>query len=186
MRLLFAHLFFHRSSTYKLTSWSFHVSTLWSRTWKSVFMKACFVLAVVWDEFILEDRMEERVKECSHMGESGEKCGRRRDGWPAAYWEDAVMTFCERTRVLLVHLQECECSLSGVGFSEENPKIKIWPKIMRQWGHHGHEGSFLCFDDNWGVSAFLIKTLALSEFSATISFFKWEQSKRMCLAVYYC
>lgn len=41
-----------------------------------VFMKACFVhTAVVWDEFILEDGMEERAKECSHSGERGEECG---------------------------------------------------------------------------------------------------------------
>lgn len=33
------------------------------------FMKACFVhTAAVWDEFILEDRMEERAKERSHIG----------------------------------------------------------------------------------------------------------------------
>lgn len=39
-------------------------------------MKACFVhTAVVWDEFILEDGMEERAKECSHSGERGEECG---------------------------------------------------------------------------------------------------------------
>lgn len=42
------------------------------------FMKACFVhTAAVWDEFILEDRMEERAKECSHIGgERGEEGGR--------------------------------------------------------------------------------------------------------------
>lgn len=45
------------------------------------FMKACFVrTAAVWDEFILEDRMEERAKERSHFRESGEEggCGGRR------------------------------------------------------------------------------------------------------------
>lgn len=45
------------------------------------FMKACFVhTAAVWDEFILEDRMEERAKERSHFRESGEEggCGRER------------------------------------------------------------------------------------------------------------
>lgn len=43
------------------------------------FMKACFVhTAAVWDEFILEERMEERAKECSHIGEGerGEEGGR--------------------------------------------------------------------------------------------------------------
>lgn len=38
------------------------------------FMKACFVrTAAVWDEFILEDRMEERAKERSHIGVKGRK-----------------------------------------------------------------------------------------------------------------
>lgn len=35
-------------------------------------MKACFVRTLaVWDEFILEDRMEERAKERSHVGGRG-------------------------------------------------------------------------------------------------------------------
>lgn len=38
------------------------------------FMKACFVRkAAVRDEFILEDRVEERAKEHSHIGEGGKK-----------------------------------------------------------------------------------------------------------------
>lgn len=46
------------------------------------FMKACFVRkAAVRDEFILEDRVEERAKEHSHIGEGGKKggCGQGRD-----------------------------------------------------------------------------------------------------------
>lgn len=52
------------------------------------FMKACFVHStVIWDEFILEDRMEERAKERSHIGDrAGVGVGRGGGGESVTDW----------------------------------------------------------------------------------------------------